>query len=259
MLLLLPPSEGKTPASAGAAVDRSALSHPGLTEARLAVAAELARASSGKDAASILGLGKNSAADAAWNLDLDSAPADFAARVYTGVLFDAARASSWDGETLQRAAERVRIVSALWGVVSPADHIPAYRLSMGTTLPNLGRMASFWKPRLELELDTLANGKLVVDCRSADYVAAYRPRGSWVSIKVLRELDGKRSVVTHMAKHTRGLLAGALVASDSVPESAADLAHSARALLDDALVDASLESGGNGPDVLTLVVRASEN
>ncbi len=33
--------------------------------------------------------------------------------------------------------ENVLIASALWGFVRPTDRIPAYRLSMGATLPRI--------------------------------------------------------------------------------------------------------------------------
>ena len=77
----------------------------------------------------------------------------------------------------------------------------------------------------------MADGSLVVDCRSAAYVAAWRPSHTpWLSVRVERDLNGKRSVVSHMAKHTRGLLAGALVAHDAVPSNADELADIARDL-----------------------------
>jgi cytoplasmic iron level regulating protein YaaA (DUF328/UPF0246 family) len=174
------------------------------------------------------------------------------------VLYEAADAATWTGPTLDRAATRVRIVSALWGLLSPADAIPAYRLSMGTALPRLGGLAAFWRPRLGPVLDGLTDGRLVVDCRSSGYAAAWAGRGREVlGVRVLRELDGRRAVVSHMAKHTRGLLAGALVKADAVPQTPQDVADAARTLLADALVDVALETSPGLPGgTLTLVLRA---
>ena len=84
------------------------------------------------------------------------------------------RAEELLAEIRRRAAEQVRTVSALWGLVSPEDRIPAYRLSMGTDLPGIGPLASAWRSAVEAELASLAPG-LVVDCRSAAYLAAGRP------------------------------------------------------------------------------------
>src|SRR5690606_10427733 len=124
-------------------------------------------------------------------------------------------------------------------------------------LPRLGALAAFWRPQLSPVLDDLTDGRLVVDCRSSGYAAAWTGRGRDVlAVRVLRELDGRRAVVSHMAKHTRGLLAGALVRADGVPETAQDVADAARTLLADALVDVGLEATPGQPGgTLTLVLR----
>jgi hypothetical protein len=154
-----------------------------------------------------------------------------------------------------RAHERVRIISALWGAVSPADLIPAYRLSMGTTLGRIGPMGAFWRKHLDGPLTAAADGSVVVDCRSSSYAAAWTPRDSpWVAVRVLRELDGKRGVVSHLAKHTRGLLAAHLLSFEAAPETPQDVADAAAGLIGLSLVDVSLEARVKGPDELTVVV-----
>ncbi|MFV0286110.1 MAG: YaaA family protein [Demequina sp.] len=231
MLILLPPSEGKTPPAAGPPVDMAALSHPSLTGARERVGAALAKVSGQRNAFDVLDVGPSLHDEVERNRSLWTNPADVAARVYSGVLYDAAGAADWDGTSLARAAERIRIISALWGAVSPADRIPAYRLSMSTSLGRIGALASFWRQHLAADLSHLAGDGIIVDCRSSSYVAAWRPTGHpCVAVRVERELHGKRSVVSHMAKHTRGLLAGALVAADTAPATASDVADVARAL-----------------------------
>ena len=84
----------------------------------------------------------------------------------------------------------MRIFSGLWGVTAPGDRIPAYRLSMATDLPGIGPLAAAWRDELAAVLDTRADGDLVVDCRSATYLSAWRPpRGAtWVQVRVVREL-----------------------------------------------------------------------
>ena len=231
VLILLPPSEGKTASATGAAVQLDSLSHPGLANARRRVGDALVKVSGQRNAYDVLGVGPSLGAEVERNRILWDNPAAPASAVYTGVLYDAAGAADWTGTDLERAGERVRIVSALWGAVSPADRIPAYRLSMSTSLGRIGPLASFWRQQLAEELGHLAHGRLVIDCRSSSYVAAWRPAGTpHVSVRVERELNGKRTVVSHMAKHTRGLLTGALVKADAVPESPQDLADAARTL-----------------------------
>jgi cytoplasmic iron level regulating protein YaaA (DUF328/UPF0246 family) len=229
VLILLPPSEGKTAPVVGSPVNLSSLSAPELNPVRKRVGDALVAASARRNAFEVLHVGPGLAHEVARNTSLWTNPAAIAASVYTGVLYDAARASEWSGETLARAAERVRIISALWGVLSPEDAIPAYRLSMGTTLGRLGPLGSLWRQKLGQSLSAAASDGIVVDCRSSAYAAVWKPRdpASLLQVRVERELNGKRAVVSHHAKHTRGLLTGALVESVSAPttpEQVADVA-----------------------------------
>ena len=99
----------------------------------------------------------------------------------------------------------------------PGDRITAYRLSMGSTLPGLGPIAGVWRPALDEVLPAVAGRGVVVDCRSAAYAAAWRPGAElaprWVQVRV--------PGASHMAKHTRGLVARHLcvagVTARSVP------------------------------------------
>ena len=79
---------------------------------------------------------------------------------------------------------------------------------MSTALPDVGRLASFWKPQLTDALGAAADGQLLVDCRSSTYAAAWTPPASHtVAVNVFTEVNGVRKVVSHFAKHTRGELA----------------------------------------------------
>jgi len=255
VLVLLPPSEGKTPATSGDPVDLAALSHPALADARRRVGDALAKVSGQRNALEVLGVGPSLTHDVARNTRLWTEPAGSAASTYSGVLYDAAGMATWDDATMLRAHERIRIISAMWGAVSPADLIPAYRLSMATSLGRIGPMGTFWRERLAEQLAPLARDGVVVDCRSSSYAAAWTPRDNpWVAVKVLREQGGKRSVVSHMAKHTRGLLTAHLMSFETAPESPQDVADAAAALIGVSLFDVSLESRAKGPHELTVVV-----
>jgi cytoplasmic iron level regulating protein YaaA (DUF328/UPF0246 family) len=215
VLLLLPPSAGKTPAPRRARpVDLASLSLPGLTPARETVLDALAAASARPDALEVLGVGASLAEEVARNTRLRREPAADVSRVYTGVLFTAldlpGRHEPMGTTARRRARAHVRVLSGLWGAVAPGDRVPAYRLAMGTTLPGTGPLATFWRPHLERELAPLADG-LVVDCRSSEYAAAWRPGRDAAARHVgVRVLHGD-AVVSHLAKHTRGELAGHLL------------------------------------------------
>jgi hypothetical protein len=258
VLLLLPPSEGKTAPVAGPSFDVDALSSPALGPMRQRVLDALVDVSARPDAVALLGVGAGVARDVLRNTDLRHAPTARAAQVYSGVLYAAAELSTLPRGARARADESVRIVSALWGLVSPADPIPAYRLSMGTDLPGIGPLAPAWRGELGSVLDHRTHGELVVDCRSAAYLAAWRPPGTaaWVQVRVLRELDGVRSVVSHHAKHARGVLTRHLLTRRGrTPVDAEGLASAATELLGDAWVGVELAPSAGGRRVLSLVVH----
>lgn len=271
MLVLLPPSEGKTAPASGPALDLAALSAPGLTPMREKVLDALVEVSARDDARQVLGVGARLEAEVARNTGLRDAPTARAARVYTGVLYEAAGLDDLSAHGLRLAERTVRIFSGLWGVVSPSDRIPAYRLSMGTDLPGIGPLAGAWRSELADALDARAAHKLVVDCRSATYLAAWRPPATaqWVRVRVVRDRDGVRTVVSHHAKHLRGVLTRHLLTRsgsepldpDALAAAALEIVGTPQAVTDlvgSALVDVELDAAGGHGDrgrVLSLVVR----
>ncbi|KGN38993.1 YaaA family protein [Knoellia subterranea] len=203
MLILLPPSESKANRRRGKPVDPATWSFPELTETRALVAKHLREVSQSPTATTDLGVSPGLADEVARNLELDVAPATPAAEVYTGVLYDALGLSTLDSAARRRANQWLVIVSALHGAVRPKDRITAYRLSMDVNLPGLGPVAAAWRPVLADVLTSAAGREVVVDCRSSTYAAAWTPTGDVASRWVQVRVPG----ASHMAKHTRGLVA----------------------------------------------------
>lgn len=228
MLILLPPSESKATRARGAVLRPETLSAPELTPARVEVAAALARVSARPDAPDVLGVSPNLAEEIARNTRLHSSPTLPARELYTGVLYDALDLAGLEGAAQRRATQRLRVVSALYGAVRTSDRLAPYRLSMGVNLPGVGPLARFWRPHLEPVLTAAAGRGLVVDCRSSTYAAAWPPTGRlagrWVQVRV--------PGATHMAKHTRGLVARALVRSAADPRRPEELVETLAPLLD---------------------------
>ncbi|WP_284548611.1 YaaA family protein [Aestuariimicrobium sp. T2.26MG-19.2B] len=204
MLILLPPSEGKATRRRGAPMRLDRLGLAGLNPAREAAMAALAQASARPDALEVLGVGASLADEVRANTRLESAPALRASELYTGVLYEALALGQLDPASSRRAARQVRIFSALHGVLSLGDRLSPYRLSAGVTLPGLGNVTSHWRESLSL-LDAEWADELLVDCRSGPYRSMWRPvdRSRWVTVDV--------PAASHFAKHTRGLVARALV------------------------------------------------
>jgi cytoplasmic iron level regulating protein YaaA (DUF328/UPF0246 family) len=220
VLVLLPPSEGKTPAASRRRrpVDLETLSWPELTAPRVAVLDELARVSALPDALRVLGVGPSLAAEVERNTRLRTEPAVPTSELYSGVLYEALDLAGLPTSARRRAARWLVVVSALWGAVRPGDRVPAYRLSMGVSLPRTGALGSFWRQHLDEPLHRAAGAGLVVDCRSSTYQSAWVPSrclaARTVAVRVLRDEDGRRTVVSHMAKQTRGQIVRHLLVRD---------------------------------------------
>jgi len=223
VLVLLPPSEGKTSPSVGPVLDLEALSFPRLTSVRDQLARALVRLASGKPAraAEVLGLGPTQADAIEADARLWELPCGPAADVYTGVLFGELDLGSLDAVARGRASEVVAVASALFGVVRIDDPIPAYRLSGGVSLPRLGPVASRWRTRLPRELTEATGDGLLVDLRSGTYVNLGKPEAAvadrTVTVRVLHEAGGVRKVVSHFNKATKGQLVRALLQSGAEP------------------------------------------
>jgi uncharacterized protein len=221
VLVLLPPSEGKAIGSRGAPLDLDRLSFAELTSARRAVVDALVEVSARPDALAVLDAPKGAADRVAANTELWTAPTLRAADLYTGVLYDALDLASLDTAAKRRASRWLVVISALFGALRPADRVPSYRLSMGVDLPGIGPLARAWRgPLAEVLPDAVGRG-VVVDLRSSTYAAAWKPAGALaertVAVHVVRDGPGGRTAVSHMAKHTRGLVARELLASGADP------------------------------------------
>jgi uncharacterized protein len=202
MLVLLPPSEGKTEPEAGEPVDLDSL----------AFAAQL-----GERREQLLD---------ALDAGLREAPAAPAATVYNGVLFKRLQLPKLSAE----ARRRVLIAGALWGVVRPDDRIPHYKLPPKEKLPGIGPLAKFWRPALVEALPD-KEGELIVDMRSGAYSTMWKPkRATLLAVRAFSEENGERRAISHMAKAVRGDVARALLEAKRAPadpQTAAAIAGSA--------------------------------
>ncbi|MBB2949186.1 hypothetical protein FB565_008991 [Actinoplanes lutulentus] len=239
MLILLPPSEGKTTATTGDPVDHAALWLPELATARTRVLNRLValckRTSerSVTDSLTVLGLSAGQRDEIARNAVLHTAPAAPASEVYTGVLYEALDPAGLTGESREWLDRTAVVFSGLWGAVRLGDRIPAYRCSIGVALPApVGGLTPYWKKALKPALDRLEGP--VLDLRSGAYVAMWAPGAQSAQVRVLHErtVGGvtKRSVVSHFNKATKGRLVRALAEDRATPETANELVTALRDL-----------------------------
>jgi uncharacterized protein len=214
VLILLPPSEGKAEPRRGKPLD---LGTGALARARHDVLDALVKLCRGPEdlAVRTLGLSAGQADDVRRNARLPELPTAPAERIYAGVLYEALGLTTLGGHAHRRALARVAIVSSLYGVVRPHERIAPYRLAGGVTLPGLGGVAAHWRAHLDPVVVDLAGRGLVVDLRSSAYAAFWRPRPDLlrrvVTVRVLHETGGRRQVVSHFNKATKGRLVRALL------------------------------------------------
>jgi len=256
---VLPPSEGKTAPGQGEPLDLAGLSFPGLGRARAKALSALIRLcrSREQEAAQALGLGPRQLGEIAANAALRTAPCGPAIEVYSGVLFDALDVDTLDARARRRLRSMVVISSALFGLLRPDDLIPAYRMSADAQVPSLGPLATLWRLPVSTAIAELPG--LIVDLRSAAYAGLGPiPREALqrcVTARVLLERDGRRTVVSHHNKATKGRIVRALAEHGGQVRNAASLADTLQGL--GFRCELSRPESKAGPAVLDVIVDAA--
>lgn len=237
MLILLPPSEGKRPPQRGKPLDLSTLSFPGLGQHRADVLDALVSLCTTQEpgtAARVLGLGSTQSGEVAVDAVLATSPTARADRVYSGVLYESLDLASLEAGARRRATSWLAVTSGLFGLLRPADRVPAYRLSGDVSLPGIGTVSTYWGRRLDAAVREAAGKGLVVDLRSSTYASFWRPAPDLarkvVTVRVLHETDGRRQVVSHFNKATKGRLVRALLEDAGAPGTPARFADHLRSL-----------------------------
>jgi cytoplasmic iron level regulating protein YaaA (DUF328/UPF0246 family) len=212
VLILLPPSEGKTPARRGRPLDLPSLSFPELTPLRESVIDAVSVVSAQPGATEVLGVSAGLVEQVRRNVGLRTAPTATAAQVYSGVLYQALDHASLDAASKRRANRSVVVMSAMFGALRLTDRVPAYRVHVCARVPGVGVLDREWRGVLAGALDAAVKShELIVDCRSTTYAAMWRPTAEraerWVQVTV--------PGASHNAKHTRGLVTRALTQAEA--------------------------------------------
>ena len=236
MLVLLPPSEGKVAPRRGKPLDPDALSFPALADPRAEVLDALVTLCTDDPAkaAATLDVPPTRLDLVGLNARLRTAPTARAAQVYAGVLYEALGLATLSSAAKRRAGTRLAVTSSLFGLVTPGDRIPAYRLSGDATLPVVGSVAGLWRRHLGSAVTEAVGDGLLVDLRSSTYAAFWRPPAGLArrvaTVRVLHEVAGRRQVVSHFNKATKGRIVRALLEANANPRTPARLADALRDL-----------------------------
>lgn len=233
MRIILPPSERKGLSRLITKTDfnlESIFAGNILKDARLAVREELFEilTDSTQNPGKILKVPPRMEDQMYRNLVMDEYDPDWAAQIFSGVLYEYANLLDFKPEVISE----VMIFSALYGAVLATDYVLPHRLAMKANFPKLGRLASFWRTHIAYPLSQWTDGHLLIDLRSQEYKAAWNPldyleimvaEGSIKDQHILAPTaivqvdartvnpDGTLKVVTHNAKAARGCLINALI------------------------------------------------
>jgi cytoplasmic iron level regulating protein YaaA (DUF328/UPF0246 family) len=144
-----------------------------------------------------------------------TSPTTPALRRYAGVVYDGLGYAGLPAPVRRVAARDTLIFSGLWGVLRGDEAVPDYRVPAKAVLPGLGPVGRYWRRALEQELPGRLGSGLVVDLRSSDYAAMWRPPAALaarvVAVRVLSPLPrGGHGVVSYPSKLAKGRLAAAL-------------------------------------------------
>lgn len=149
-----------------------------------------------------------------WRIPYPDGKARQALLAFKGDVYTGLQAEDFGEDDLQYAQHHVRILSGLYGLLRPLDLMLAYRLEMGTTLPNArGKdLYGFWGSRItdaiNQELQQQGNA-VVVNLASNEYFKAVQPKQLKAELitPVFRdEKNGQYKIISFYAKKARGLM-----------------------------------------------------
>ena len=149
------------------------------------------------------------------------APRRPAGLAYSGTVFQALDPGSFTVDQLEFAQRQLLILSGMYGVLRPLDHIVPYRLEMKTplVLPGDERLNSFWKPRiteyLKSRLTIDGDESIILNLSSGEYSRVLDQkafRGRVLNIHFKEKQNGKLRTVGMYAKTARGLMARRIIA-----------------------------------------------
>jgi len=152
---------------------------------------------------------------AQWQPDMAGDGARAAAFAFQGDVYGGLEIGAFDAAALQRAQQRLRILSGLYGLLRPLDRIRPYRLEMSTRLATAAgdNLYQFWGERLTRQLDAdmeAAHSNVLVDLASKEYSRAVDKRylaATTVTPRFEDEKNGRYKVISFHAKKARGLMA----------------------------------------------------
>lgn len=163
--------------------------------------------------------GLNVARFAEWEPPFSLENAKPAVQAFQGDVYTGLEAETFSDADNRFAQQHLRILSGLYGLLRPLDLIQAYRLEMGTKLPNqAGKdLYAYWKPTLTKALDDAiaeSGSKTLVNLASNEYfkaVDAKKLNARIITPVFKDEKNGTFKIISFYAKKARGLMSAWII------------------------------------------------
>lgn len=145
-----------------------------------------------------------------WRIPFTSTNARPAVLAFKGDVYQGLDAVSMSDEDLRWAQDHLRILSGLYGLLRPLDLMQAYRLEMGTKLPNKygENLYKFWGTKIASEINEREQD-IVVNLASNEYfksVAKNTLTAEVITPVFKDEKNGVLKVISFFAKKARGMM-----------------------------------------------------
>ena len=196
MLILIPPSEGKTKIkSTGIEFNNTDFKFKDDVKKIVVLLESLSEL--GEDLSSIYGTSQEkSELFHRQNQDVFNSKCANAIERYTGVVYEHIDWYSLNDKAQKYMNKHIRIFSGLFGMVTPNTLIPNYKLKM-----NVLSLQNHWNPILTKALE---NEKVIFDLLPQVHRKAYKPNKNVIKIDFVVKKMGKKTAAGHYGKAVKG-------------------------------------------------------
>jgi len=126
---------------------------------------------------------------------------------------------SMNSKEIDYAQKHLRILSGLYGLISPLDLVQPYRLEMGTKFPCQGsqNLYQYWKETLTTSVnELLQKEKTLVNLASKEYFSALdfnQIDGEIITPVFKEKKNGEYKIISFCAKKARGMMSRYIIAN----------------------------------------------
>ena len=157
-----------------------------------------------------------------WQLPFTPENAKQAVLAFNGDVYQGLNAETVPEKVLEKAQQKLRILSGLYGVLKPLDLIQPYRLEMGTKLKyyQSKNLYEFWNPQLTKKIKEAVDesgSPVLVNLASKEYFKSIDTKKLKTEIITpeFRDLkNGKYIIISFFAKKARGLMTRFILEND---------------------------------------------